>query len=233
MVDDDGREENNPGNIPVTPAPGRSQANLASRAPGPERGIAAETGSATPQAAAKPPPDDSVFKERRRISDAAPTVADFQESSAWADPGVREAAPASGGRRNIRATAARCLLVLFPILTGVTRQKGLDHAIVAPPRPAAVSGGPAVTAAEPVSGLPNDPGAALTTALDDLDSAVQGVPQHSPEEILRMVSRPGRDCRLIWKGHFPSIVFGTTPIRPNSLAENLEGCAQAVKQMSR
>ena len=233
MPDDDRSSENNVrGNIPVTSAPTHSKINLASRAPRPDRGSAAEAGPGIPQASAKPPPEASVFKERRRMSDAGPAVAELLEAPAWAEAGLRAAAAEAGGRRRIGQTAAWLLFVLVCIPTGVTRKK-LDRAIVAPPHPAAVPRDRVAGLPEIVPGLPDDAGGALTAALDDLDSAVEGFPQQSPEQILRMVSGPGRDCRLLWKGHYPSIVFGMAPIRPNSLAANLEGCARAVKQLPR
>jgi hypothetical protein len=79
--------------------------------------------------------------------------------------------------------------------------------------------------------LPADPGAALTTAMDDLGAAIHAAPEGSTEEILRKVSTPGRDCRLVWANDSPSLVFGRYPIRANSLAHTLEACAQAILRM--
>jgi hypothetical protein len=79
--------------------------------------------------------------------------------------------------------------------------------------------------------LPLEPGAALATALDDLGAAIDGAPQGSTEEILRRVSKPERDCGMVWVNNSPSVVFGRYPIRANSLAWTLESCAQAVLRM--
>jgi hypothetical protein len=79
--------------------------------------------------------------------------------------------------------------------------------------------------------LPADPGAALTTAIDHLGAALDGAAEGSPEEILRKVSTPGQDCRMVWANDSPSLVFGRYPIRANSLAHTLEACAQAVTRM--
>ncbi len=79
--------------------------------------------------------------------------------------------------------------------------------------------------------LPAEPGAALSGALDDLDSAIEGAPQGSTEEILRKASARGQDCRMVFVDNSPSVVFGKYPNRANSLAVTLEACAQAVSRI--
>ncbi len=220
---------------PVTPAPTRSLTNLANRTPGAERLSIEAARSGIPQPAAKPPPDVSVLHERRRIGDAAPVVIALPEPSARVNTEeVREAAPSPHRRRNLRKTAAECLLALICVLTGMVPWNRVDRAVVAPPqRVAAPPGGQEISPAEPVRRLPDDAGAAFTTALDDLANAVEDRPQQSAEEMLKTVSRSGRDCMLVWNGDYPSLVFGKMPIPPNSLTTTLEGCAQAVKQLPR
>lgn len=220
-------------NISVTPPPTRSQTNMASRAAGSQRISTKAARQRIPQPAAKPPPDMAVFKERRRIGEAASVVIELPESSASVDTQVREAVPEPPRRRNVRI-AAQWLLALICVLTGMVTRNSPDPAIVAQPHLAAKApDGQKISPAEPVRELPDDAGEALTAALDDLDSAIEDFPQRSPEQILRAVSRPGHDCMLAWDTRYPSLIFGRMPIGPNSLAAMLEGCAQAVKQLPR
>jgi hypothetical protein len=79
--------------------------------------------------------------------------------------------------------------------------------------------------------LPSDPPAALTTALDRLNGALETVPGHSPEDVLRKISRKGQGCLMIWTSNVPSLVFGHEPRRSNSLAWALEDCAEAVSRL--
>jgi hypothetical protein len=76
--------------------------------------------------------------------------------------------------------------------------------------------------------LPKDPQAALATALDRLNGALETVPGVSPEEALRKVSARGSNCGIVWSNNLPAVVFGLDPSRPNSLAATLEDCAEAV-----
>jgi hypothetical protein len=94
------------------------------------------------------------------------------------------------------------------------------------PAPSAV----AISDPAPAIELPAEPDAALTMALAHLDTALNGVYGRSPEEVLRKVSTRGRDCTMVWADHSPSLVFGADPIRPNSLAQILEACAEAVSR---
>jgi hypothetical protein len=76
--------------------------------------------------------------------------------------------------------------------------------------------------------LPKDPHAALTTALDRLNRALETVPGRSPEQVLRKLAADGEGCSLVWTNDLPSIVFGMKPAPPNSLAMTLEECAESV-----
>jgi hypothetical protein len=80
-------------------------------------------------------------------------------------------------------------------------------------------------------GLPASPHAELMTALDRLNEAVASVPDQSPEQTLHRVSAPGHGCRLIWNGRTPSILFGRSPILPDSIATTLADCADAVYRL--
>ena len=79
--------------------------------------------------------------------------------------------------------------------------------------------------------LPDDPYAALNTGIDQLNTAVASVGDRSPEESLRLASRPGHSCRLVWTDRLPSVVFGMEPIRQNSLAHTLADCAREVSKV--
>jgi hypothetical protein len=217
--------------VPVTPAPGRSRTNLANRASDAERLLAAIRG--IPPPAAKPPPDVSVVHEPRRSGEAASVVVKHRAPSAQVNPVFCEAVPLAERRRNPWKTAAKCLIALLCVLTGMVIGNSVDRAVVPPHRDTAPPGGRDISHTEPARVLQDDAGAAFTTALDDLDNAVVDRPQQSAEEILKMVSRPGYDCMLVWNGDYPSLVFGMRPIPPNSLTTTLEGCAQAVKQLPR
>jgi|SRR6185312_1614526 len=74
--------------------------------------------------------------------------------------------------------------------------------------------------------LPEDPHAALTTALDRLNGAFETAPDRIPEQALRKVA--GRDgCAIIWTNGLPSVVFA--PLGSNSIAKTLAHCAEAVE----
>lgn len=76
--------------------------------------------------------------------------------------------------------------------------------------------------------LPTDPHAALTTALDRLNRALETVPGRAPEQVLRTLAANGESCALVWTNDLPSVLFGKKPLPPNSLATTLEECAEAV-----
>ena len=231
--DDRSRAESNWGKVPVTPAPTRSQTNLASRAAGSELRSVEEGRRGIPLSAAKPPPGVSPAKQGRRIGDAGLAAVELREPgasqrpTASADTEVPEGASDAARPPNFLKIAAECLLVLICIMTGIVTPNRVGEAIVAPSHPAAAP--PATREIK----LPDDAGAAFRTAIDDLDGAVADIPEQSPEQILRTVSGPGHDCLLLWNGDYPSVIFGRAPVRPNSLAANLEGCAQAIKQLPR
>jgi hypothetical protein len=226
-------QENTGENIPVTGAPTRSQTNLASRAPGPERRSIEQTHS-FPQPAAKPPPDVTAVSERRRITDAAPAVVEYPEPPTWVNAEVCEATHEPARRRSLRKIGAECLIVLICVLTGILARSRLGHPVMSPTHDSAARpGGPRTSPVEPLRGLPDDAGEAFTTALNDLDDAMEEFPQQSPERLLEKASVPGHDCLLLWHGDYASVVFGKMPSPPNSLAAGLEGCARAVKQLPR
>jgi hypothetical protein len=92
---------------------------------------------------------------------------------------------------------------------------------------------PVVASAELPHGyeLPRDPHAALTTALDRLNDSLTAVPGQSPEYALRKVSLPGGGCMVVWTGDVPAVLFGQEPLHPNSLAQTLAKCAEAVARL--
>ena len=215
--------------MPVTPAPTRSQTNLASRALGVEKPLSETLCRGTPQAAAKPPPEVPE-NFRRRSADAGAVRSESPEEVNSGQPEGREDFAREAKRRNLSPIAARALLAIICIMTGMFVPVGRHRA-----RNTSTSQSPVLTVPAPIAvseqaqyavGLPREPEAALTTALDDLDKAVRDRTE-SPEQILKIVSRPGQDCTLAWTGHYPSLVFGKKG-GPNSIAVTLEGCAQAV-----
>jgi len=79
--------------------------------------------------------------------------------------------------------------------------------------------------------LPAEPGAALTMGLAHLGTALERAGGGSPEEALRKASKPGqKKCMIVWTNDSVSLVFGGNALRPNSLAHELEDCAEAVSQ---
>lgn len=86
--------------------------------------------------------------------------------------------------------------------------------------------------------LPADPDAALTMGIDLLNAALAGVPGKSAEQALRIVSRNGQDCAVVWNNDVPSLLFPGNrqhrvkdPIRANALANTLADCAEAVSRL--
>ncbi|HWF06902.1 MAG TPA: hypothetical protein VG297_00485 [Bryobacteraceae bacterium] len=76
--------------------------------------------------------------------------------------------------------------------------------------------------------LPKDPHAALTTAFDRLNRALETIPGRSPEQVLKSLAADGDGCSFVWTNDLPSIVFGMKPAPSNSLAMTLEKCAETV-----
>jgi hypothetical protein len=86
-------------------------------------------------------------------------------------------------------------------------------------------------ASPPGNELPRDPHAALSTAIDRLNSALAAVPGRSPEEALRKVSGNGKGCAVVWNSDLPSVLYGRDTQRQNALANTLADCATAVSQI--
>jgi hypothetical protein len=76
--------------------------------------------------------------------------------------------------------------------------------------------------------LPQDAPAALTTALERLNGALEIVPNRAPEEALRSASATV-GCAIVWTNELPSVVFA--PRGPNSIAMTLDHCAEAVEDL--
>jgi hypothetical protein len=90
--------------------------------------------------------------------------------------------------------------------------------------------GPSVLPA-PANELPLDAAAELANALNSLDYALATVPGTTAEAALRKVSAPGKGCMIIWVDDHPSVVFGRAPLRPNSIANTLSDCVDAVSRL--
>jgi len=213
--------------LPVTAAPTRSQSNLACGTPGVRKLSVEDT-----QSAGRPPSGESVARLLQLIN-AASAAVEIPETPRHVRPDITEEAPKQRTRRKLRSFAAQFLLVVTCVIAGMVVQQAFDTALVLPPTSPAVIPPPPETKSEESRALPDDPGTALTTAIDDLDHALFDFPGKTPEQLLKSVSRPGQDCTLVWSGHYPSLVFGRQPISPNSLTGILEGCARAVKHLPR
>ncbi len=217
--------------VPVIPAPTRSRANLANQAPGLGTQAAGHQTIFDPLPprpqdegeapwSAKPPP--GLPEQGRRRGDAAWIPIDFSDE----DTAACGPLPKQRSRWRGVEIAGRIVLALVCALTGpVVRQANEKEvrgsAVIAEPT------APVVQRTE----LPADPDAALTTALDHLNSALEAFPERSPEQILHQVSTPREDCMLAWTNNLPSVIYGREPIGPNSLAYTLEDCAKAVSRM--
>lgn len=229
---------------PIIPAPTRSRRNLANRARAAERSVLGVPRSPVPPRAAKPPLTTIPANyPRRRRGDTLPavrnTVVRVPEGPPPRPPAEVPAAETSSSHLPVvRTFAAGCFLMLICLLQGVPTRTGPDGPpTVAPERSAALPPAPheipkhEMSEADTLAARQQIAGAALTSALDDLDDAVESFPQQSPEQLLRRVSQPGQDCMLLWNKNYPSILFGRMPISENSLATSLEGCARAIRQL--
>lgn len=235
---ENGEQNGNPqlAGIPTTPAPSRSQVSRTGRArqewqpvPKEERisvGAAKVDVQPLPEvergADIRPPPDTQAYGRRR--GDGSARLVDPSQAGDEIDGQLRRSAWRDVG---IWARVALALVCLAP---GRVAQ---DANHPAAGRVAEVSGAFSGGAKRPesVAQLPADAERAMTTALDDLNSALEGIPGRSPEQLLREVSGRGGDCRMVWTNNLPSLVFGEKPIGPNSLASTMEGCAKAVSRL--
>jgi hypothetical protein len=222
--------------IPVITTPSLSQANPANGSPMGTNQFAGRLCRGALQAAAKPPPDGKPEDLGRRRTDAGAARPGIPEPPRSGLPEADEDAGGQRQRRGFGETAAKVLLaaVCVVIVIAVQIERQRTEKIAASPllSPAPTAEPDIIKLPGYSPGLPKEPEAALTTALDDLDSAIERRTE-SPEELLKTVSRPGENCALAWTSRLPSLVFGKKPIGPNSLAAELEGCAQAIARLPR
>lgn len=234
--------------VPGTAAPTRSQVNRESKAP--QGGWAAKPPAGPPaRRIARPPPKEPsrIAPDRgaefgRRRADQRRTPVPSPEvrppGREGREAGSGPESDSAGGAQHswrIPAMAAQVALALICVATAPSVHERRDESnanipLQAQPRPQArpsqiLSPLPAQTA-EAISA-----DEALTTALDDLDTALEAQPGRSPEELLRQVSTPDHDCMLAWHDHVPSLVFGKEPIGSNSLASTIQACANAVHHL--
>ena len=78
-------------------------------------------------------------------------------------------------------------------------------------------------------GLSPEPGAALTSAMTQLDIVLSSFPGRKPEDILREASKRDHSCRMQWNDGNPSLLFGGGA--SNSLTSTITQCAEAVKRL--
>lgn len=236
------------GAAPGTAAPTRSQVNQESKAP--RAGWAAKPPPGAPaRRIARPPPEEPSrlasnrrAEAGRRRADQRRTPVQSSEVRPFAREG-REARPgpesdSAGGPQHswrIPAMAAQVALALICAATAPSVHERRDEsnaniALQSQPRPQArPPQNLSVPSPQTVTTISADE--ALTTALDDLDTALEAQPGRSPEELLRQVSTPDHDCMLAWHDHVPSLVFGKEPIGSNSLASTIQACANAVHRL--
>lgn len=147
--------------------------------------------------------------------------------------GEFSSAAEQAGHRQVGGVASRIALMVICAMSGSIEYHPTaeDSAMVSVETSVAGSGAVGEGRSEATGALPEDPDQALTTALDDLNTALEGIPGRSPEEILHGLSVPGQGCMIAWTNHLPSLLYGKEPIGPNSLAYTVEGCAKAVSRL--
>jgi hypothetical protein len=230
------------GGLPGSTARTRSRTNLVSQAP--RGGLIGKPGEAFRRSAAKreafgsyPALNPPLNPTLNPVQPAVPRQARRKD-----DAVARPANPSALGQQRAVTGTVRKPLNPWPVVASLGGTIAMAVLCVmfwptARDSNPAASAAPAARAAAELSTsqrrdeLPADPDAALTTALDDLGAALDAAAEGSQEEILRKVSTPGQDCRMVWAKDSPSLVFGRYPIRANSLAHTLEACAQAILRM--
>lgn len=236
---------------PTTAAPTRSQVNRENKAP------AAGPAAKPPPKAAKPPPvaapqapqpaqtsggESSPYGRRRgdgpEIPAKSPAGSPSSKEGECGDASGPEAQPPRKPQHSwhISAVAAQILLALICVTTESAFNERSDESdanisLQTQPQPRT---GPqpqvlSAPSAQNVVGLTAEE--ALTTALDDLNSALETQPDRSPEELLEQVSTSDHKCMLAWHDHVPSLVFGKEPVETDSLANTLHACADAVRRL--
>lgn len=223
---------------PVIPAPTRSRANLANQAPVGTTIADLKTSGGGKETGQKPGEKRGEPDQGRRRGDApwipvqvVLNVGDRTEGAS--SDRVVAGVPAKPRRPWRTAAVVAGSLVLaalasffWPLAREALENRNSPVSVSSAPQPARAGG-----AAHPRIELPADPDAALTTALDHLNTALEEMPGRSPEQILRTVSSRKQDCMLAWTSNLPSLIFGGEPLRPNSLAYTLENCAESVSRM--
>jgi hypothetical protein len=74
-----------------------------------------------------------------------------------------------------------------------------------------------------------EPGAALSSAMTQLDIVLSSFPGREPEDVLREASERDHSCRMQWNDGNPSLLFGGGV--SNSLSSTITQCAEAVKRL--
>jgi hypothetical protein len=245
--------DNSPGStgeagVPVIPAPTRSRANLANQSPGLNTQTAShEALRPLSEAALEEPtvPLEPVTPEQgRRTGDAASLPVNLPPADEETDdqrvPAIEEDLPKRANSRHGIATAGGIALAFVCGMCLPTPRMVLETAtpdslaLIQAETRRVMPAAPVVTWRAPPRRieLPADPEAALTTALEHLNTALGALPAgSSPEQILRQVSADVQGCLLTWTNDIPSVVYGRELLSPNSLAYTLEDCAEAVSRM--
>jgi hypothetical protein len=219
-----GKEHRGPGDLPVSTAPTRSRTNLVTQTP--RGGLIGTPGASFQSYPVLNPAQPAVRRQARREGDAGAIPAN-------PSPLGQDRAVAGNVRKALNpwlllaSLAGTIGIAVLCVIFWPTARNSHSPASAA----LAMRASAELSTSQQRDELPDDPGAALTTAIDHLGAALDEVAEGSPEEILRKVSTPGRDCGMVWANDSPSLVFGRYPIRGNSIAHTLEACAQAVSRM--
>jgi hypothetical protein len=177
------------------------------------------------------PQVEALREEQRRAEAGTPVESDPDVDALQAVPVRKKRNPWPVVVSVIGTIGATVLCVLFWPAARVAMGNATPvSAAVSIPAAALIPETPVPQSARTRLELPADPSAALSTALAELSQALDRA-RGNPEEVLRKVSKPGQKCTMVWANDSVSLVFGGDPIRANSLAHQLEDCAEAVSRV--
>lgn len=134
-------------------------------------------------------------------------------------------------RRMVRRTVIAVAVSVTTIGLGVVvwAAFGTQQTVRVTDAPAPIASPPALVVES--TSAPPDSSTAFTIAMDALDDALDEFPGRTPEDVLSEAAKKDRACMLQWNGGHPSLLFGNTRSRPNSLYLTIIQCANAVRRL--